>query len=156
MDAPTTKAGRDDRAVEAADEEAQAPAEGAGGRAMDVDAEGRTGGGGDDEGGAPSGPALVLKAGSRQATVEPRLACRLGEHQRAGVQWMYAAYHGAHRAGLRGGILGDGMGMGKTGADARAHPHGPRGKAGVPRPRARPPSAQGAVTRARGSSSRQR
>ena len=44
MDAPTTKAGRDDRAVEAADEEAQAPAEGAGGQAMDVDATGHTGG----------------------------------------------------------------------------------------------------------------
>ena len=34
--------------------------------------------------------------------------------QRAGVEFMYGAFHGVHRPGCRGCILGDGMGMGKT------------------------------------------
>ena len=47
-------------------------------------------------------------------SVHPQLAARLNDYQRIGVEWLYRAYHGAHRAGCRGGILGDGMGMGKT------------------------------------------
>ena len=57
---------------------------------------------------------LLLSAGSLQAAVASGLAERLGKLQKAGLQWLYGVYHGAHCAGYRGGILGDGMGMGKT------------------------------------------
>ena len=53
------------------------------------------------------------KAGASTARLAPELAGRLGEYQQAGVKWLYAGFHGEGRAG-RGGILGDGMGLGKT------------------------------------------
>ena len=46
--------------------------------------------------------------------MDPALAARLSEHQKTGVQFLFGAYHGVHCAGRRGGILGDGMGLGKT------------------------------------------
>jgi hypothetical protein len=70
---------------------------------------------------APAGEAtdaraggFVLTAGARRATVDARLAARLSEHQSEGLWWLYEAFHGEHRAGWRGAILGDGMGVGKT------------------------------------------
>ena len=59
-------------------------------------------------------PELLLRAGSRQAEVNKGLAARLSAYQREGVEWLYNAYHGAHRPGCRGGILADGTGLGKT------------------------------------------
>jgi SNF2 family DNA or RNA helicase len=53
-------------------------------------------------------------AADSQATVVVVLWERLSPMQRAGVLWLYGAYHGAHKPGYRGGILADGMGMGKT------------------------------------------
>ena len=62
---------------------------------------------------AEHGGGLLVAAGS-QAAVVAALWERLSSLQRAGVQWLYGAYHGAHKPGYRGGILADGMGMGKT------------------------------------------
>jgi hypothetical protein len=56
----------------------------------------------------------LLVAADSQATVVAALWERLSPMQRAGVLWLYGAYHGAHKPGYRGGILADGMGMGKT------------------------------------------
>ena len=53
---------------------------------------------------------FVLEAGAHRAVVDSGLARALSEVQRAGLVWMYAAVHGE----LRGCILADGMGVGKT------------------------------------------
>lgn len=57
---------------------------------------------------------LELEAGGKRARIIGGLARRLEDHQVFGVRWLYAAYHGAHRGGWHGCILGDGMGVGKT------------------------------------------
>jgi len=57
---------------------------------------------------------LLLHAGGAEAAVAPPLAERLGSLQRSGLGWLCGVYHGPHRGSCRGGILGDGMGMGKT------------------------------------------
>ena len=59
------------------------------------------------------------------AAIHPLLAASLRPHQLAGVRWLIGAFHGAHRPGCRGGILRDGMGLGKTvqvGAPLCPHP----------------------------------
>ena len=78
-------------------------------------------GGAGGDAAAPAAPAngaavqsLVLSAGQHQAAVAPELAARLIPKQKEGLQWLYKVYHGKHRAGCCGGILADGMGLGKT------------------------------------------
>ena len=44
----------------------------------------------------------------------PELASRLIQAQAEGLGWLYRMYHGEYRPGCRGGILADGMGLGKT------------------------------------------
>ena len=70
---------------------------------------------------APAAPApqaggagLLLRAGRHRATVVPELASRLIQAQTVGLGWLYKMYHGENRPGCRGGILADGMGLGKT------------------------------------------
>ena len=62
----------------------------------------------------PDAPPLVLQAGHYTAVVDTVLAKRLAEHQVEGLRWLFAAVHGEHRRGWRGGLLCDGMGVGKT------------------------------------------
>ena len=57
---------------------------------------------------------MLLRAGEHRATVVPELASRLIQAQAEGLGWLYRMYHGEHRPGCRGGILADGMGLGKT------------------------------------------
>ena len=38
-----------------------------------------------------------------------KLAARLKDVQVKGLRWLFAAYHGEHRHGWHGGVLGDGM-----------------------------------------------
>ena len=49
-----------------------------------------------------------------RATVVPELASRLIQAQTERLGWLYRMYHGEYRPGCRGGILADGMGLGKT------------------------------------------
>ena len=59
---------------------------------------------------------IVLEAVGHTATVARPLAAAISRRQVQvdGVRWLYAVYHGGHREGCFGGILGDGMGVGKT------------------------------------------
>ena len=57
---------------------------------------------------------MVLEAGEHRLMVDGNLARRLSAHQMQGLQWLFKATHGLNREGWQGGILADGMGMGKT------------------------------------------
>ena len=63
--------------------------------------------------GAPA-EELSLAAAGFTAMVDARLAGRLNPHQVVGLRWLFAAYHGEHHPDCRGGLLCDGMGLGKT------------------------------------------
>ena len=95
--------------------------------------EGQMGGGGapaaagdaSSDAGSPAGPPapnasasssddLILRAGGAQSRVPAALARRLTPLQIEGVRWLYRVYHGDLRPTIRGGILGDGTGLGKT------------------------------------------
>ena len=98
-----------------------------------VTSEGQMGGGGapaaagdaSSDAGSPAGPPapnasasssddLILRAGGAQSRVPAALARRLTPLQIEGVRWLYRVYHGDLRPTIRGGILGDGTGLGKT------------------------------------------
>lgn len=57
-----------------------------------------------------------MVAGSISGRVAPELHRVISSRpaQLEGVRWLFKAYHGAHLAGCRGCVLGDGMGVGKT------------------------------------------
>ena len=59
-------------------------------------------------------PPLILETFEQSAVVDPGLARRLKQHQVEGVRWLFAAFNGCLKSGCRGGILGDGMGVGKS------------------------------------------
>ena len=63
---------------------------------------------------ASSSDDLILRAGGAQSRVPAALARRLTPLQIEGVRWLYRVYHGDLRPTIRGGILGDGTGLGKT------------------------------------------
>ena len=103
----------DEAMLQAADEVEEAVAAAAGGAAG--------GGVAEEVPPAPAAPAppaggagLLLRAGRHRATVVPELASRLILAQTVGLGWLYRMYHGENRPGCRGGILADGMGLGKT------------------------------------------
>ena len=103
----------DEAMLQAADEVEEAVAAAAGGAAG--------GGVAEEVPPAPAAPAppaggagLLLRAGRHRATVVPELASRLIQAQTVGLGWLYSMYHGENRPGCRGGILADGMGLGKT------------------------------------------
>jgi hypothetical protein len=60
--------------------------------------------------------AIRLDAGQVSATVAAPLGAVIGRRkmQIDGVRWLFKAFHGSLVKGYHGGILGDGMGVGKT------------------------------------------
>lgn len=75
--------------------------------------------------GSPAGPPapnaaacssddLILHAGGAKARVPAALARRLTPLQIEGLRWLFRVYHSDLRPTIRGGILSDGTGLGKT------------------------------------------
>jgi SNF2 family DNA or RNA helicase len=55
---------------------------------------------------------FVVTPGMPPVGVPPKIAAALFDHQKKGVAWILQRFVGAD--GVRGGILGDGTGLGKT------------------------------------------